>query len=141
MLVGVHEEDADTWPAAKQLKLPARVGSTAEPPSRTRVQAHAGRYRAGMTGAVAGGKAMTVADAQREVRSVFLGGLFGQVVSGAIRLLSAASSPWGGIRQGSRSSWVARSSSPSPLRRGCALPSTGKPPGRLPAAEPRRSQR
>ena len=43
---------------------------------------------------------MTVADAQREVRSIFLGGSVGLVVSGAIWLLSAALSTWGGTRQG-----------------------------------------
>ena len=43
---------------------------------------------------------MTVPDAQREVRSVFLGGSVGQVVSGAIWLFSAALSTWGGTRQG-----------------------------------------
>ena len=43
---------------------------------------------------------MTVADAQREVRSVFLGGSVGQVVSGAIWLFSAALSTWGGTQQG-----------------------------------------
>lgn len=43
---------------------------------------------------------MTVADAQREVRAVFLGGSVGQVVSGVIWLLSAALSTWVGTRQG-----------------------------------------
>jgi hypothetical protein len=43
---------------------------------------------------------MTVADAQREVRTVFLGGSVGQLVSGAIWLLSASLSTWVGIREG-----------------------------------------
>src|SRR6516165_6498159 len=43
---------------------------------------------------------MTVADAQREVRTVFLGGSVGQVVSGAIWLLSAGLSTWVGTREG-----------------------------------------
>ena len=43
---------------------------------------------------------MTVTDAQREVRSVFLGGSIGQLVSGIIWLFSAAVSTWVGIRQG-----------------------------------------
>jgi hypothetical protein len=43
---------------------------------------------------------MTVVDAQREVRSVYRGGSIGQLVSGAIWLLSAALSTWVGIRPG-----------------------------------------
>jgi hypothetical protein len=43
---------------------------------------------------------MTVADAQREVRTVFLGGSVGQLVSGAIWLLSASLSTWVGMREG-----------------------------------------
>jgi len=43
---------------------------------------------------------MTVTDAQREVRSVFLGGSIGQLMSGIIWLFSAAVSTWVGIRQG-----------------------------------------
>ena len=43
---------------------------------------------------------MTIADAQKEVRTVFLGGSVGQVVSGAIWLLSAGLSTWVGIREG-----------------------------------------
>ncbi len=37
---------------------------------------------------------MTVEEAQREVRSVFMGGLVGQLVSGALWLLSAATGTW-----------------------------------------------
>jgi hypothetical protein len=43
---------------------------------------------------------MTVADAQREVRTVFLGGSVGQLVSGAVWLLSAGLSTWVGTREG-----------------------------------------
>jgi hypothetical protein len=43
---------------------------------------------------------MTVADAQREVRTVFLGGSVGQLVSGAVWLLSACLSTWVGTREG-----------------------------------------
>jgi hypothetical protein len=43
---------------------------------------------------------MTVADAQKESRTVFLGGSVGQIVSGAIWLLSAALGTWVGIREG-----------------------------------------
>ncbi len=43
---------------------------------------------------------MLVADAQREVRSVFRGGSVGQLVSGAIWLLSASLGTWVGIREG-----------------------------------------
>jgi len=43
---------------------------------------------------------MTVADAQREVRTVFLGGSVGQLVSGVIWLLSASLSTWVGTREG-----------------------------------------
>lgn len=43
---------------------------------------------------------MTVAEAQDEVRAVFLNGSVGQLVSGTIWLLSAALSTWGGTRQG-----------------------------------------
>ena len=43
---------------------------------------------------------MTLSDAQREVRSVFLGGSIGQLVTGAIWLISAALSTWAGERQG-----------------------------------------
>jgi hypothetical protein len=42
---------------------------------------------------------MMVRDAQREVRSVFLGGFAGQLVSGALWLLSAALGTWGSHRQ------------------------------------------
>jgi hypothetical protein len=43
---------------------------------------------------------MTVADAQREVRTVFLGGSVGQLVSGTVWLLSAALGTWVGTREG-----------------------------------------
>jgi hypothetical protein len=43
---------------------------------------------------------MTVADAQREVRTVYLGGSVGQLVSGAVWLLSAGLSTWVGTREG-----------------------------------------
>jgi hypothetical protein len=43
---------------------------------------------------------MHVADAQREVRSVFLGGCVGQSVSSALWFLSAAVSTWGSPRRG-----------------------------------------
>jgi hypothetical protein len=43
---------------------------------------------------------MTVAEAQRESRTVFLGGSVGQLVSGAIWLLSAGLSTWVGTREG-----------------------------------------
>jgi hypothetical protein len=43
---------------------------------------------------------MMVADAQREVRAVFRGGSVGQLVSGAIWLVSAALSAWVGTREG-----------------------------------------
>ena len=43
---------------------------------------------------------MTVADAQREARTVFLGGSVGQVVSGAIWLVSAGLGTWVGTREG-----------------------------------------
>jgi hypothetical protein len=43
---------------------------------------------------------MTIADAQKEVRTVFLGGSVGQVVSGAIWLLSAGLSTCVGTREG-----------------------------------------
>jgi hypothetical protein len=43
---------------------------------------------------------VTVADAQREVRSVYLGGSVGQLVSGAIWLLSAGLGTWVGTREG-----------------------------------------
>ena len=42
---------------------------------------------------------MHVLDAQREVRSVFLGGFMGQLVSGALWLASAALATWGTPRQ------------------------------------------
>ncbi len=42
---------------------------------------------------------MHVADAQREVRTVFLGGFMGQLVSGALWLASAALATWGTPRQ------------------------------------------
>jgi hypothetical protein len=42
---------------------------------------------------------MLVRDAQRDVRSVFLGGFAGQLVSGALWLLSAALGTWGSHRQ------------------------------------------
>jgi hypothetical protein len=42
---------------------------------------------------------MMIRDAQREVRSVFLGGFAGQLVSGAIWLSSAALGTWGSHRQ------------------------------------------
>ena len=47
-----------------------------------------------------GATPMTVADAQRDVRTVFLGGSVGQVVSGAIWLLSAGLSTCVGTREG-----------------------------------------
>ena len=47
-----------------------------------------------------GATPMTVADAQREVRTVFLGGSVGQVVSGAIWLVSAGLGTWVGTREG-----------------------------------------
>ena len=43
---------------------------------------------------------MTVAEAQQEVRSVFLGGGVGQAVAGTIWLLSAACGTWLGVQQG-----------------------------------------
>ncbi|HLJ94127.1 MAG TPA: hypothetical protein VKU02_13150 [Gemmataceae bacterium] len=43
---------------------------------------------------------MSVGDAQREVRAVFLRGSVGQLVSGAIWLLSAGLATWVGIREG-----------------------------------------
>jgi hypothetical protein len=43
---------------------------------------------------------MTIEDAQKEVRTVFLGGSVGQAVSGAIWLLSAGLSTWVGTREG-----------------------------------------
>jgi hypothetical protein len=43
---------------------------------------------------------MTVEEAQREVRAVFLGGLGGQFVSGALWLLSAALGTWASPRLG-----------------------------------------
>jgi hypothetical protein len=45
------------------------------------------------------GNAMLVHDAQRDVRSVFLGGFAGQLVSGTIWLSSAALGTWGSRRQ------------------------------------------
>jgi hypothetical protein len=42
---------------------------------------------------------MHVADAQREVRTVFLGGFMGQLISGALWLASAALATWGTPRQ------------------------------------------
>ncbi len=42
---------------------------------------------------------MLVRDAQRDVRSTFLGGFAGQLVSGALWLLSAALGTWGSPRQ------------------------------------------
>jgi len=42
---------------------------------------------------------MTVVEAQREVRTVFLNGSIGQLVSGVIWLVSAAFASWGSIRQ------------------------------------------
>lgn len=42
---------------------------------------------------------MTVGEAQREVRSVYLGGSVGQAVSGAIWLIAAALGTWGSTRQ------------------------------------------
>jgi hypothetical protein len=42
---------------------------------------------------------MMIRDAQREIRSVFLGGFAGQLVSGTIWLLSAALGTWGTRRQ------------------------------------------
>ena len=42
---------------------------------------------------------MTVAETQREVQFVFLGGAVGQLVSGAIWLFSAALGTWVGVRQ------------------------------------------
>ena len=43
---------------------------------------------------------MEIQAAQREVRSVFLGGSVGQAVSGIIWLISSALSTWAGIRYG-----------------------------------------
>lgn len=43
---------------------------------------------------------MHIADAQREVRSVFVGGFVGQTVSSALWVLSAAVSTWGSARRG-----------------------------------------
>ena len=43
---------------------------------------------------------MNISEAQREVRSVFLGGFIGQAVSSALWFLSAALSTWGSPRQG-----------------------------------------
>jgi hypothetical protein len=43
---------------------------------------------------------MQIADAQREVRQVFLGGFVGQAVSSVLWLLSSALSTWGTPRQG-----------------------------------------
>jgi hypothetical protein len=43
-----------------------------------------------------GDQAMTVSEAQREVRSVFLGGAVGQLITGAIWLVSAALSTFAG---------------------------------------------
>jgi hypothetical protein len=43
---------------------------------------------------------MQIADAQREVRLVFLGGFVGTAVSSGLWLLSAASSTWGSPRRG-----------------------------------------
>lgn len=43
---------------------------------------------------------MTVAEAQRESRTIFLGGSVGQIVSGLIWLLSAGLGTWVGIRAG-----------------------------------------
>ena len=51
---------------------------------------------------------MHVADAQREVRVVFAGGLFGQAVSSALWALSAALSTW--VHVG----WAAVSSEAAP---------------------------
>src|SRR4029453_8436218 len=42
---------------------------------------------------------MRIADAQQEVRTVYLGGSVGQLVSGAIWLLSAALGSWFGKRE------------------------------------------
>jgi len=42
---------------------------------------------------------MTVSDAQREVRTVFLGGFPGQFVSGVVWLLSAGLAAWGSRAQ------------------------------------------
>ena len=38
---------------------------------------------------------MTVAESQQEVRTVFLGGTVGQIVSGSIWMVSAAFGTWG----------------------------------------------
>jgi hypothetical protein len=43
---------------------------------------------------------MTVTEAQREVRTIYRGGAVGQVVSGAIWLVSSALSTWAGIAPG-----------------------------------------
>jgi hypothetical protein len=43
---------------------------------------------------------MQISDAQREVRTVFLGGAVGQAVSSALWLLSSALSTWVSVRQG-----------------------------------------
>lgn len=42
----------------------------------------------------------SIADAQREVRSVFMSGSVGQAVSGTLWILSAAAASWGSIRAG-----------------------------------------
>jgi hypothetical protein len=47
-----------------------------------------------------GDNPMTVAEAQREVRTVFLGGSVGQLVCGTVWLLSAGLSTWVGTREG-----------------------------------------
>ena len=43
---------------------------------------------------------MQIAEAQREVRTVFLGGFVGQAVSSALWLVSAAAATWGAPRRG-----------------------------------------
>ena len=43
---------------------------------------------------------MRIAEAQREVRSVFFGGFVGQLAAGAIWVLSAAVSVWSAPRHG-----------------------------------------
>lgn len=45
-------------------------------------------------------RSLSVADAQHEVRSVFMGGSVGQAVSGTLWIVSAAAASWGSVRAG-----------------------------------------
>ena len=45
-------------------------------------------------------KAMNVAEAQREVRAIYVGGFYGQLVAGAVWLVSAALTTWVSQRAG-----------------------------------------